>query len=130
MWARVVEVMLGVWLLISPFVFGYQSQAFWINDYVTAAFIFLFSLSSFWKPWRYAHLLNIAIGIWLIAYGYIGAPYPPPPNLQSNVFIGWLLLIFSIIPNRAQEPSESWVKFLQKKQEGESSGVFQLKRPL
>lgn len=105
MWSRVVEIMLGCWLLVSPFVFSHPETeaAWWINDLAAGSAVITFGLLSFWKPTRHAHLLTIAVGGWLIGFAYLHLG-EPPPAAQNNALLGWLLMMFAIIPNLATRP--------------------------
>jgi hypothetical protein len=109
MWARVVEVMLGGWLALSPFIFAHAADQpmLWWNDLVSAVVIIILAVCSFWRPLRHAHLGILGVGVWLIGYGYL-APLPPPPASQNHVVLGVLLLMFAIIPNDASRPPASW----------------------
>jgi hypothetical protein len=106
MWSRVVEIMLGCWLLVSPFIFGHpESQtAWWVNDLACGTAAIAFGLLSFWKPTELAHLLTIAVGLWLIGFAYSHLGETPAPAVQNQVLIGWLLLMFAIVPNYASRP--------------------------
>jgi hypothetical protein len=110
MWSRVVEVMLGVWLLLSPFIFRHPTGevAWWANDFACAALAITFGCLSFWEPTRRAHLATAALALWLIGFGYFSEPHPSPPAMQNDVFLGLLLLMFAIIPNDASLPPEGW----------------------
>ena len=110
MWPRTVEIMLGFWLAVSPFVFSHplEESFLWWNDLVTAFFIITISLFSFWGRTRRAHLLNLVVAAWLMAFGYFGSPEPPPPSYQNDLVIGILLLMFSIIPGEASLPPRQW----------------------
>lgn len=110
MWSRVVEIMLGHWLLISPFIFRHpvQETAWWINDMACGVTVIVLGLLSFWRPTRNAHLLMLPIGCWLILVGFLWSAHPAPPALQNDVLLGLLLLMFAIIPNQASLPPEGW----------------------
>lgn len=112
MWARVVEVMLGCWLAVSPFVFRHSAEdrMLWFSDLLSALVVMVLALSSFWRPLRYAHLGIVAVGLWLIVVGYV-APYPTPPAFQNDIAVGLLLLIFAIVPNNAAQPPKPWREF-------------------
>ena len=119
MWARTVEIMLGFWLAISPFVFGHmpEPQAWWINDFACAALIITFGCLSFWHRTRHAHLLSLAVGFWMIAFAYhqrfwqySGAPHAPA-ELQNLAATAFLLLMFAILPNDLTRPPSSWERF-------------------
>jgi hypothetical protein len=114
MWARVVEVMLGCWLAVSPFIFRFTSEdrVLWFNDLFSALGIIVFALASFWPPTQFAHVVNFAIGLWLIAFGFLASAYPTPPGLQNDIVVGLLLLMLSIIPNHASHPPRPWHDFL------------------
>jgi hypothetical protein len=113
MWARVIEVMLGCWLAVSPFIFRHSSEdrVLWFSDLLSALVIIVVVLVSFWPPLRFAHVANLAVALWLIAFGY-WAPYPTPPALQNDIVVGLLLMMFAIIPNNANEPPQPWREFL------------------
>lgn len=113
MWPRIVEVALGVWLLISPFVFGHEADevARWTTDLACGTAVIVLALASLWQPLRQIHLVSIAIGLWLIGNGFVAAPSPPPPALQNHVVVGLLLLMFAILPNDATEPPPGWREF-------------------
>ena len=111
MWSRVVEVMLGVWLVISPFVFSHPEsiRSWWINDQSTGSLVVLFGLCSYWRPTRFAHTLTIVVACWLIGFAYVHGLGGPAAASQNHLIIGILLLMFAVIPNHASRPSRSWV---------------------
>jgi SPW repeat len=113
MWARVVEVMLGCWLAVSPFIFRHnpEDRVLWVNDLLSATAVIVLALISFWPPLRLAHVANLAIALWLIVFGFWVSTYPTPPALQNNVAVGLLLLMFAIIPNEANKPPRPWRDF-------------------
>ena len=117
MWARVIEVMLGCWLAISPFIFVHDSTAgtLWVNDLSCAFAVVLFALLSFWKPLRHAHLAIGVVGGWLIGFGYLMSPYPPPPAFQNYILVGLLLMMLAVVPNEASAPPSSWREYLREK---------------
>jgi hypothetical protein len=115
MWPRVVEFMLGVWLLLSPFIFGHPEErvAYWANDWACACLVMTFAAASYWRPTRRAHLAIIAVGLWMIGFAYV-MTYgilrldEAAAAMQNNVLVGLLLLMFAVIPNRASRPPQSW----------------------
>jgi hypothetical protein len=110
MWSRVVEIMLGCWLLMSPFVFAHPSDAvgLWITDLASGSAVILFAILSYWRPTRQAHLLTLAVGAWLIAFAYREGFGEPSPASQNHLILGMLLLMFAIIPNDAAEAAPEW----------------------
>lgn len=114
MWARVIEVMLGCWLAMSPFIFrhGSDERVLWFNDLLSATAVIVFSIVSFWSALRSAHFANFLVGLWLIAFGLWASPHPAPPALQNDIVVGILLLMFAILPNQASLPPRLWREFL------------------
>jgi hypothetical protein len=125
MWARVVEIMLGCWLAVSPFVFRLSSEdrVLRFNDLFSALGVIVLALLSFWPPTQFAHVANFAIGLWLIAFGFLASSYPTPPGLQNDIVVGLLLLMLSIIPNHASRPPRSWHDFLARRSNNASLPV-------
>jgi hypothetical protein len=109
MWSRVVEIMLGCWLLISPFVFGHPDDriGWWITDFSAGLAVIVFGCLSYWRPARFAHLLTAVTGALLIAaaYRFYG---DAPPAAQNEALTGLLLMMFAVIPNEAASPPQAW----------------------
>ena len=109
MWSRDVEIMIGCWLAMSPFIFGHPSAetAWWINDFGCALAVVALAASSYWKLLRHAHLGQLVVGIWLIGFAYahgFGVEGGTPAALQNAVSVGLLLAMFGLIPNNASDP--------------------------
>ena len=106
MWPRVVEVMLGAWLLVSPFVFRGTAR---VDDYVfvqvaAGAVVITASLLSFWPPAAAARLVTLAAALALTAHGYFAAARPGPPAAQNEIMVGLTILLFAILPNETNRP--------------------------
>lgn len=112
MWARIIEVLLGCWLAISPFIFRHMgNRTLWINDLSCAALVLLLSLLSFWRPLGGLHFINAAVAFWLISFGYFVTFHTAEAASQNHIMVGLLLLMLSIIPNEATRPPRPWRKF-------------------
>src|SRR5688500_9400700 len=101
MWARLIEMMLGIWLLLSPFIFRNTERAdeFRIVDACTGIVVVVLSLLSFWHPLRLSHLATGAVAVCLILSAYFTSARPGPPAAQNEIVIGLLLLMLCIVPN-------------------------------
>lgn len=108
MWGRVVEIMFAVWLGLSPFIFGVQSDPviLWVDLSVAFA-ICCFSGLAYWPPLRYAHLMNLAIALGLILWGRFYVVPPTPPH-ENHIALGLLLMLVAIVPNEASLPPQVW----------------------
>ncbi len=87
-----VNVVLGVWLIISPFVLGFagtNGAAFQWNNIAVGIAVILVALTG--PAW-----LNVLLGAWEIispwVLGFSGASTP----LWNNIVIGALVLLFAI----------------------------------
>lgn len=109
MWARVVEISLGFWLMMSPFVFRIVAtdSAGLINDLLCGLLAITFGFLSFWKGIGWAHFLTLAVSAWLLVSGF-WTGHPAPPEVQNRIVVGLLLAMFAIIPNDIDEMPEEW----------------------
>ena len=110
MWPRVVEVMLGCWLLVTPFVFRDTDAigSYSAHAVVCGALVVLASLLSFWSRRRLAHLVTLGVALWLAVHGYFSAPRPGPPAAQHEIVLGLTLLLFAILPNAINDAPRPW----------------------
>ena len=112
MWARVVEIMLGFWLMASPFIFRFAEteRGNLLNDLLCGLTVIVLGCLSFGSGTKWAHFLVLFVAVWLIVFGYL-AGHPAPPSAQNQIIVGLLLGMFAIIPNRANEMPKAWQKF-------------------
>lgn len=110
MWPRVTELLLGIWLIASPAMFGATGSydAFRVVDVAAGALVVAFSVASFWRRMEWAHLLTAALGLGLAAYAYLAFPRPGPAGAQNEIVVGLLLVLFAIVPNEAARPPRPW----------------------
>lgn len=126
MWPRVIEISLGVWLAVSPFVFEYDldgDRFLWWNGYLCAAAAIAAALVSFKPRLERAHAVTVAVGLWLVATGYLFVPFAAevPPEFQNFVMVGWLLVMFAVLPSRSDTPPRAWEDWWRER--GRASGA-------
>jgi hypothetical protein len=110
MWPRVAEIVLAVWLLVSPWVLldNGLTRVGYANQLICGLAIVFLSTVSFWLRLGRAHIIEIPIGFWIIGSTYFQSVHPPSALAQSNLLVGLFLLNFAIIPSRASLPPHSW----------------------
>lgn len=113
MWARITELLLGVWLAISPYVFRYEDgiDTLWLTTWVASALVVMAALASWHPRLGKAHLLELGVAAWLLALAFIQPVSPPPIAYQNLACVALLLLMFAIIPSHASRPPRAWTEF-------------------
>lgn len=110
MWARICEIILGLWLIASSFIFSPKTL-------LTPLFILLFATLSFSDKLNKMHLLQTLPAAYLL---YLAYSYPTsdlPFGLQNYILIALSLLMFAVIPSQASDPPRPWQKFLRRSKE-------------
>lgn len=114
-WPRVVEIVVGCWLIMSPFIFGHYPvhREFWLNDMICGALIIVISTMSISKRFFRLYLLNLVIALWIILYAYFQIPPPhhAPPWLQNELIAGLILGMIAIVPSDTSRPPREWQEF-------------------
>jgi hypothetical protein len=112
MWARTAELMIGGWLVLSPFIFRGTESIGELSavHFAAGSAVVTFSLVSFWERTAHAHLLTAALAAGLVLYAYFGWERPGPPAAQNAITVGLLLVLLAIIPNDASRPPKPWRK--------------------
>ncbi len=118
MWPRIVEVMLGCWLAMSPFILGYPADAtfLWWNDFIVAALIISISLVAIRRSTEKMHFANLVLVGYLIAVAFIHSGSPPAEAwFQNYVIVALLLLMMAILPTRSLLPPAAWQRFYEER---------------
>jgi len=117
MWARVVEAMLGLWLLLSPFVLGHggDSTLEWAVDLTAGTAVVVVALGSFHARLRRLHLLHLPVAGGLLVLGWLRGGPDPDAACQNWVVLALLLAMIAIVPSRAHDPPSAWQRFYAEK---------------
>ncbi|MGZ3456955.1 MAG: SPW repeat domain-containing protein [Archangium sp.] len=101
MWARLSNIVLGIWLVFAPLVLGYGARAARSNDIIVGLFLTMFALTAIGESrTRY---LNAVLSLWLIlapfflGYGSEGAP------VLNDILVGVAALCLSLVPLHRRE---------------------------
>lgn len=110
MWPRVVEVTLGAWLLITPFVFRDSPaiHTYATNAMISGSVVIVASLLCFWRRADRSYFVTLLVALWLIGHGYFSAERPGPAPAQNEIMVGLLLLLFAILPTETNQPPGPW----------------------
>ncbi len=110
MWPRAVEIVIGLWVLMSPWLLASNSSAstWHLNELICGLAIVLLSASSYLPGFSKAHLAEIPIGLWILISSYFGFAPIDTVQAQSNLLAALFLLNFAIIPSPANLPPYSW----------------------
>ena len=114
MWPRIVELLLGLWLAASPFIFETTGLGPLVatQSVVCAIVVIAASCFSFRESTRHARAVTALVGLWLVGAAYVTASRPAEPELQNQFTVGLLLILFVVIPNEANRPPRPWRRFV------------------
>lgn len=94
-WARYMNVILGIWLVISAFIWPHalaQQTNAWVVGILAAVFAFLAAGRD------QARYLNTALALWLVASIWV-LPSISVATLWNSGIVAAGLFVFSLIPN-------------------------------
>lgn len=94
---RVLNVILGVWLFISAFIWPH-SQAQMTNTWILGVLAVVFALVSMYVAAQ-ARYLNTLLAIWLFISAF-ALPRVSVGTVWNNAIVAILMFVFSLIPAR------------------------------
>lgn len=116
MWPRIINTILGLWLMIAPGIFQYSSAAA-DNGHIAGPIIVTFSIVAIWEATRVVRKWNLPVGIWLLAAPWI-LGYDNTIAIISDMGVGVLVLIFASIQGKiTQKFGGGWSSLWQKNPE-------------
>lgn len=70
MWARLLNICLGIWLMAASGVLGYAGAAH-TNDVIVGALVASFACIAIWEVTRPVRWANVALGAWVVVAGWL-----------------------------------------------------------
>ena len=87
-WQDGANLVLGLWLFVSPRVLGYEGTPAW-NAYAMGTGIVVFALIASYMPKAWEEIINIVLGVWLVVspfvLGFSAATEVALPPLEPDV---------------------------------------------
>jgi hypothetical protein len=112
MWARYLEMSLGLWLAVSPAVLSHRGVPEWggPHDVVLGLAIVVIAALTHVEKLRRLHLLLLPVAVWLTGAGWwlARAADGIPAVYQSWILVGLCLFMFAVLPSRASTPPPGW----------------------
>jgi hypothetical protein len=94
-WQDVVILVLGFWLVISPFVMQYPELAgiAALNSYVFGCSLMLFAAIALYRPQMWEEWINLVLGIWLLLAPFVLGFRGDTAALANHLLVGVLVVI-------------------------------------
>jgi hypothetical protein len=94
-WQNIVNMLLSVWLFISPWTMHYTHQAAAWNAWTFGIATFAFALSTMFVPRMWEEAINMLLGLWLVVSPYALQFASESAIAINTVAVGVLLVAFA-----------------------------------
>lgn len=107
MWARILNALLGIWLMAAPAMLGYGEPAL-INDRIFGPIAASLATIAIWQATRPLRWLNLLIGIWLLLAPWV-LSYPQAAATLNSSIVGILMIALALVKGKTnQEFGGGW----------------------
>ena len=101
MWAQIINALLGIWLMASPALLGFEGIAA-DNDHIVGPIIASFAVISWWESTRVVRLYNIPPAAWLLLAPWV-LGYESTGALVNDMLVGAVVLGLSFVKGKITE---------------------------
>src|SRR5687767_4552078 len=95
MWAAIVNIITGLWLMFSPYLLQLEKTASY-NNYIIGPLVLTFAITAIWEVNRSARYLNMVAGAWLAVSPFI-LVIPSGEATWNSVISGVLITALSFV---------------------------------
>jgi hypothetical protein len=95
MWAKFINTILGLWLMVAPNLLGYGGAAA-DNGYIVGPIIATFSIIALWEATDAVHKWNYPFALWLLLAPWV-LGYDNAFAIVSDIATGVLVIILSSV---------------------------------
>jgi len=111
MWARVVNTILGIWMMVVPSVLRYEKVAA-NNAYIFGCVIATIAIIAMAESVRNVRWLNLFMGLWLVVAPWI-LTFENSTNILNDTIVGLLVAGLSFVKGRIKEKMDGgWIKII------------------
>jgi len=98
MWAKFINIILGIWLMTAPTILGYGSAAS-NNGHIVGPLIVTFSTISLWEATNTVRMWNYPFALWLLLAPWI-LGYNLSVAMVSDMLVGALVIALSSVKTK------------------------------
>ncbi|WP_276499242.1 SPW repeat protein [Pontibacter litorisediminis] len=103
MWAQVINAILGIWLMASAAILGYNDiKIITDNEHIVGPVIASFAIVSWWEATRVVRLYNVPLGLWLLLAPWV-LGYDNTTATVNSMVVGALVTGLSFIKGKIEE---------------------------
>ena len=96
-WQDQVILLLGIWLFVSPWVFGYASDAPQaVNAMIAGAVIALLAAFDLYKTYVWAVVINLLAGLWVAVSPWVPAMADRGAMMSNAVIVGIAVVVLAL----------------------------------
>ena len=107
MWAQIVMMILGIWLMVAPGVLDF-SKKIADNAHIVGPLIATFSMVAIWECTRNVRLFNLPLALWLFAAPIV-LQYDNDTALMNDYVIAVLIIVLCVVkPTREHRFGGGW----------------------
>ena len=101
MWARIINTMIGIWMMIAPGILNYKKAAS-NNAYITGALIATVAIISMAESVRDVRIANRYLGAWLIIAPWI-LTFQTGMSVLNDTLAGPAVIFLSMVKGTVKE---------------------------
>ena len=103
-WSQIPLLVLGLWLIVSPFSLGYRSVLLIWSDMISGLLVIVLAVIAFRTKRAWAAWANTFVGLWL-AFAPIAFWAPDAAAYANDTLVGMLVIVFAVlVPMMMQMP--------------------------
>ena len=92
-WKDIVMLILGLWLIISPFIlpYGDYTGIAALNSYILGVGVMVFAAIALARPQMWEEQVNLILGVWLIIAPFVLGFRADNPAMVNHLVVGILI---------------------------------------
>lgn len=102
MWAQIINVILGLWVMASPGILNYPSVAATDNNHIVGPVIVTFAFTAIWEATRSVGKWNIPLGLWLVVAPWL-LPFEHTSPIINNMAAGVLIAALATVRGKVEQ---------------------------
>lgn len=102
MWAQIMNTIIGLWIMASPYLLDFQSTTATDNNHIIGPLIVTFAITSYWEVTRTVGKWNIPLGAWLLLAPWV-LSFESTAAIANDMVCGALVIGFALVKSNIEQ---------------------------